>query len=63
LPVHVVAGAKDALVTGEQSRAIADGVGDAEYDLLDCGHFPLYEAPDALTASLARLLARVSQQE
>jgi len=63
LPVHVVAGAKDALVTGEQSRAIADGVEGAEYDLLDCGHFPLYEAPDALTASLERLLARVSLKE
>ena len=59
LPVHVVAGARDALIAETQARAIADGVAGAEYDLLDCGHFPLYETPDALATSLERLLARV----
>ena len=59
LPVHVVAGARDALIAETQARAIADGVAGAEYELLDCGHFPLYETPDALAASLERLLARV----
>jgi pimeloyl-ACP methyl ester carboxylesterase len=60
LPVGVVAGARDALIDQAQMRAIADGVAGAEIDLLDCGHFPLYEAPQALVASLERLLARAS---
>jgi len=63
LPVHVVAGSKDTLVAEEQARALAEGVAGAEFELLDCGHFPLYEAPDALTASLQRLLARVASTE
>ena len=60
LPVAVVAGARDALIEHAQTRAIADGVASAEFDLLDCGHMPSLEAPDALSASLERLLSRVS---
>ena len=63
LPVSVIAGSKDALIVEDQARAVADGVAGAEFDLLECGHFPLYEVPDALTASLERLLARVSSTE
>lgn len=60
LPVHVVAGARDALVGVSEARAVGDAVAGAEFDLLDCGHFPMYEVPGALTASLERLVARVS---
>jgi len=60
VPVTVVAGARDALIDLAEVRAIADGVAGAEYDLLDCGHVPLSEAPEALNASLERLVARVS---
>lgn len=63
LPVHVVGGSKDTFVAEDQARAIAEGVEGAEYDLLECGHFPLYEAPGALTASLERLLARTASLE
>lgn len=63
LPVRVIAGSKDALIAEDQARAVADGVTGAEFELLDCGHFPLYEVPGALTASLERLLARVSSTE
>lgn len=59
VPVHVVAGARDKLIRTEDARAIADGVAGAEFDVIDCGHLPQYEAPQALTASLERLLARV----
>jgi 3-oxoadipate enol-lactonase len=58
LPVGVVAGARDALIDLSAARAIADRVASAELDVLDCGHVPLYEAPDALSASLERLLYR-----
>ena len=60
VPVGVVAGARDAMFDPAKPRAIAEGVAGAEFDLLDCGHIPLREAPEALTASLERLLARVS---
>lgn len=55
LPVRVVAGAFDPDSAG--SRAIAAGIPHAHLDIFDCGPRPLWEVPDALTASLETLLA------
>lgn len=60
VPVRVVAGAHDAFVSVELMRAIADGVRGAKLDVLDCGHFPLWELPDATTASVAGLVRDVA---
>jgi len=54
LPVRVVAGASDPEVGA--SREIAGSVSTARLDLLDCGTLPIWEAPDAVTASLEELL-------
>jgi 3-oxoadipate enol-lactonase len=54
LPVRVVAGAGDPEVGA--SREIAGGISTARLDLLDCGTLPIWEAPDAVTASLEELL-------
>ncbi len=55
LPVRVVAGAFDP--DSAASRAIAAGIPRAHLDIFDCGPEPLWEVPDALTASLETLLA------
>jgi pimeloyl-ACP methyl ester carboxylesterase len=57
IPVRVVAGARDALVPLESSHGLARAIAAAELDVLDCGHLPSLEAPDALTLSLERLIA------
>jgi len=57
VPLRVVAGTQDAIAPVAFSRRIADGVRSATLDVLDCGHMPLLEVPDALTASLEQLLA------
>lgn len=60
VPVRVVAGASDAFVDVATMRAIAEGIRGAKLDILDCGHLPLWELPDATTASLEGLLADVA---
>ncbi|GAC1555063.1 MAG: alpha/beta fold hydrolase [Vulcanimicrobiaceae bacterium] len=60
VPVRVVAGTQDALVSADLTRAIATGIRGAKLDELDCGHFPLWELPDATTASLEGLLRDVA---
>lgn len=60
VPVRIVAGTQDALVPFAHAEAMAAGIPGAELDVLTCGHVPLYEAPEALTASLERLLAAPS---
>ena len=54
LPVCVVVGSDDPGTAA--SRAIASGIRDARLDLFDCGRQPLWEVPDAVTASLESLL-------
>jgi len=54
VPVRVVAGVDDPELAA--SRALAAGVAGARFVLLDCGRFPLWQAPEALTASLEELL-------
>jgi 3-oxoadipate enol-lactonase len=60
VPVRVVAGASDAFVTVEKMREIASGIRGATLDVLDCGHMPLWELPEATTASLEGLLRDVA---
>lgn len=57
VPVRIVAGAEDAFVAPAILAAMAARIPRAELDVLPCGHFPQMEAPDALSASLDRLLA------
>jgi len=56
VPVRVVAGTQDLLAPLALSESIAAGIPGAVLERLDCGHFPLYEEPDALTDILASLL-------
>jgi pimeloyl-ACP methyl ester carboxylesterase len=56
IPVRVVAGTSDAFVPLELAQKTAAAIPGAKLDVLDCGHFPLYEAPEAVTASLEALL-------
>ena len=57
VPVHVIAGTQDAFVCVDLMRSIAQGIRGATLDVLDCGHVPLWEMPDATTASLEALVA------
>jgi pimeloyl-ACP methyl ester carboxylesterase len=59
IPVAFVAGRDDELLSAETVEAAAGEVAGATFTLLECGHFPLYEAPESLAAVLGALLARV----
>ncbi len=61
IPVRVIAGAADAFVDVATMRAIAEGIRGAKLDVLACGHLPLWELPEAMTASLAGLLDDVAR--
>jgi pimeloyl-ACP methyl ester carboxylesterase len=60
VPVRIVAGTQDAIVPFAFAEAMARGIAGAELDVLACGHVPLYEEAEAVTASLERLLAAPS---
>ena len=60
IPVRVIAGVHDAFVSVDLMREISDGIGGAKLDVMDCGHFPLWEKSDETTASLAGLLHDVA---
>ena len=60
IPVRVIAGKDDAFVSVDLMREISDGIAGAKLDVLDCGHFPLWEKPDETTASLVGLLHDVT---
>jgi pimeloyl-ACP methyl ester carboxylesterase len=62
LPVALVAGSHDAIISLEETRATARALSDATLEVLECGHSPWYEAPDALNAALQRLLERVASR-
>ena len=62
VPLRAVAGSEDTLAPSERANEIVTAVRGAQLDLLDCGHFPLYEAPDALASSLERLLADANRR-
>lgn len=60
VPVRVIAGETDAFVDVATMRSIAVGIGRAKLDILRCGHMPLWELPEATTASLEGLLHDVA---
>jgi pimeloyl-ACP methyl ester carboxylesterase len=60
LPVSVIAGADDRLGEPAAARTLAATIRGAEFELLQCGHLPSLEKPEALTAALARLIARAA---
>ncbi len=58
IPVAIVAGRGDQILAAESLQKVADEIAGATFTLLDCGHFPLYEAPESLAAVLGALLSR-----
>jgi pimeloyl-ACP methyl ester carboxylesterase len=58
VPVRIVGGTQDLVIPLAFSEAMAAGIAGAELDVIECGHVPLYEEPEAVTASLERLLTR-----
>ncbi len=60
VPVRVIAGIDDVFVSVDRMAEIANGIRGAKLDVLACGHFPLWELPEATTASLAGLLDDVA---
>jgi pimeloyl-ACP methyl ester carboxylesterase len=61
VPVRVVAGAHDAFIELAELQAIAAAVPGARLDVLDCGHFPQWEAPRAVDDALLALLEEASR--
>jgi pimeloyl-ACP methyl ester carboxylesterase len=60
VPVCVIAGSRDAIIAPEEAQRIAAGVALARLHILECGHMPMWEAPDATTAILADLSREAS---
>jgi 3-oxoadipate enol-lactonase len=57
-PVTVVHGRLDPVRSTDQARELAEAIPGARLTLLDTGHTPVYEAPEAVAAELRALLAR-----
>jgi pimeloyl-ACP methyl ester carboxylesterase len=55
VPVVVVSGMRDAIVGLGEAPAIVEGVRRAKLHVIDCGHVPQWEAPEALDAALTAL--------
>ena len=55
VPVVVVSAMRDAIVAIGEGPVIANGIRGAKLHVIDCGHFPQWEAPEALDAALAAL--------
>jgi pimeloyl-ACP methyl ester carboxylesterase len=62
VPVAVIAGALDPIISLDEARATVRALPDATLEVLECGHSPWYETPDALSASLARLVERAASK-
>jgi pimeloyl-ACP methyl ester carboxylesterase len=58
LPVALIAGTQDAIISLDETRAAARSLGDVTLEELECGHMPQCEAPEALSAALRRLVGR-----
>jgi pimeloyl-ACP methyl ester carboxylesterase len=56
VPFSVVAGTSDGINPLAGSRAMAQSVAHGSLHVFECGHFPLWEAPDDLSAVLASLV-------
>jgi pimeloyl-ACP methyl ester carboxylesterase len=62
LPVLLIAGAHDPIISPDESRAAMQALGDATLEVLECGHSPWYEAPDPLSAALRQLVERAASR-
>jgi len=60
VPACVIAGREDAIVPVAEARALAAALPNAAFELLDCGHFALFESPDGVSRELLGLVARAS---
>jgi pimeloyl-ACP methyl ester carboxylesterase len=60
VPVEILAGRSDAFGPVERSERLAAALAQAQLTLADCGHLPQWEAPEATTAVLTRLIDRAS---
>jgi pimeloyl-ACP methyl ester carboxylesterase len=60
VPVSLVAGAYDPIISLDESRATAQALSDATLEVLECGHSPWYEAPAALNTTLRTLVERAA---
>jgi pimeloyl-ACP methyl ester carboxylesterase len=60
LPVALVAGSSDPIISLDETRATARSLSDATLEILECGHSPWFEAPDALNATLEHLVRRAA---
>jgi 3-oxoadipate enol-lactonase len=59
VPAVVVHGRHDRARPPEQGRELAAQLPDAEFRLVDAGHTPVYETPEAVAAAVRDLLARI----
>jgi pimeloyl-ACP methyl ester carboxylesterase len=60
IPTLILVGERDVLTPPSHSRVIADALPDATFvEVPGAGHMVMMEAPDAVTAELRRLMARV----
>lgn len=60
VPALVIGGEHDQLFKPEIPEAMADLIPDAQLVMVDSGHMPMMEQPDAVTQALEGLLARVN---
>ncbi|MEV5703523.1 alpha/beta hydrolase [Actinoallomurus sp. NPDC052274] len=61
-PVTVLHGLHDPTRTPDQARELAEAIPGARLRLLETGHTPVYEDPDAVAAELLALLARSQER-
>ena len=62
VPVTVVYGAQDTIVSPEDSRRVAEEIPGAQVvEIPDAGHIPHEEQPDAFNAALEALLRRIAE--
>lgn len=62
VPATVIAGAEDELVSADESRHVADALADARLiTVAEAGHLQPLEAPEAVTAALSHLLAKITE--
>jgi pimeloyl-ACP methyl ester carboxylesterase len=56
VPALVIAGSRDAIIPTQEVRAMADGITDARYRELECGHLSNLERSRAVNQELATFL-------
>ncbi|TVQ28783.1 MAG: alpha/beta hydrolase [Spirochaetaceae bacterium] len=61
VPVHVLRGELDPLITAERAKAAADFFGTTVHTFEGCGHSPLVEQPDRFNALLTELVGSAAR--